>query len=138
MIYSVEMKKITRIFLFASVALYLTSLWNRGFSFSGSWLLFIELLVLLGVVTYLVVPISKVILFPLHVLTFGLISIGFYMLLFYIASKYLGLVNIKPWTFSGGSVLGVTISKVNFSYLGNLAVISLSISGIINMLEKAA
>ncbi len=130
------MKKITRIFLFASVSLYLTSLWNHGFSFSGSWLSFLELLVLLGILTYFVVPISKIILFPLHVLTFGFLSVGFYMLLFYISSRYLGLVDVKEWTFSGGTVLGVTISKVDFSYLGNLAVISLSISGIINTLEK--
>lgn len=131
------MKKITRIFLFAAVALYLTGLWNRGFSFSESVLPFLTLLVLLGIVTYLIVPVSKIILFPLHILTFGLLSVGFYMLLFYISSRYLGLVSIKPWVFSGGTYFGITIAKVTFSYLGNLAVISLSISGIINTLEKA-
>ena len=130
------MKKITRILLFSSVALYLTTLWNHGLTMPGNPLLFIETVALIGIATYLIVPLSKAVLFPIQILSFGLLSIAVYMGIFYLSGKVFDLPTIKSWIFPGGSFLGITVGKVTLSYLGNLAAVSCSVSGIITILEK--
>ena len=130
------MKTLVRIFLYSSIALYITSLWNKGFVLPTAIVPFLEILILLAIVTYLIVPFSKVVLFPLHLITFGFLSVGLYMLFLFLASRFLGLLIVKPWVYPGGNFLNVKIAQITFSYLGNLAVISASISGIINTLEK--
>lgn len=130
------MKKVSRMLLFASVSLYLTALWNKGFTLPPNLILFAETVFLLTFTSYLVVPLSKAILFPLHFLTFGFLSIGCYLVLFYLIGGNNGLVNIKPWIFPGVNVAGISIQKITFSYMGNLIAVSISTSIIINMLEK--
>src|SRR3990167_5904251 len=125
------MKKLTRVLLFSSVALYLTASWNKGFLLPSEWLPFLQIAALLAVTSYLVVPLSKIVLFPIHVLTFGLLS-----LLCYFVDKYSGLLTIKEWVFPEFSLLGVSIQKIIFSPLGNLFAVSASSSVIINSLEK--
>ncbi len=122
--------------LFAALALYLTALWNKGFVYSPNWLSFLELTVLLALMSYLIIPLSKIVLFPVHLLTFGLLSVGGYMLLFYFVGKYTDIIAVDSWVFSGFSLGGMAIQKVSFSQMGNLFVSALSISAIINTLEK--
>ncbi len=122
--------------LFASIALYLTALWNKGFIYSPDWVQFAQIVVLLAFVSYLVVPLSKIILFPIHLLTFGLLSIACYMLLFYLVGKYSDMATIKSWTLPGFSLAGVAIKQVAFSEAGNLLAVSVSASVIIYTLEK--
>ena len=78
----------------------------------------------------------QVILFPIHILSFGLLSIAVYVGIFYLSGKVFDLPTIKSWIFPGGSFLGITVGKVTLSYLGNLAAVSRSVSGIITILEK--
>ena len=122
--------------LFASVALYLTALWNKGFIYSPDWVQFLQIAVLLALVSYMVVPLSKIILFPIHLLTFGLLSIVCYMALFYLVDKYSAMIVIKSWVLPGFNLAGVAIRQVTFSEAGNLLATSVSASVIINTLEK--
>ena len=130
------MKKLTRVLLFSSVTLYLTASWNKGFLLPSEWLPFLQIAALLAVTSYLVVPLSKIVLFPIHVLTFGLLSLLCYFVMFYLVDKYSGLLTIKEWVFPEFSLLGVSIQKIIFSPLGNLFAVSASSSVIINSLEK--
>lgn len=130
------MKRLTRMLLFASVALYLTTLWNKGFVVSANWTEFLIVALLLGLTVYIVVPLSKIALFPIHILTFGLLSIICYMGMLYLVDNYSNLVVIKSWTFPGINLGGISIQKVVFSEFGNLFASAVSVSVITSSLEK--
>lgn len=130
------MKKIFRMIVFSALALYITSLWNNGFILNPNLLTFIKATVTLAVVYYLVIPISKLILLPLNIITLGLVSFLLYLFILHIASSGFSLFEITDWVFDGSSFLGVNIGKTHIGYFGNLILSSISISGIINILEE--
>lgn len=120
------MRKIMRMMVFSFVALYLTSFWNKGFILPQEVTAVIEIVFAVALSYYLIIPISKVILLPLNILTLGLVSSALYVFLLYILSNHLGLFEIKPWSFQG----------IQISYMTNLIVSSISISAIIKLLER--
>ncbi|MBI2051179.1 phage holin family protein [Candidatus Roizmanbacteria bacterium] len=130
------MRKISRMLLFSSVAFYLTALWNKGIILPVYWVHLVVSVVLIALTSYLVVPLSKVVLFPINILTFGLLSILCYVGLFYILDTYLSLVQFNNWVFPGITIIGVSLQKVAISYAGNLLLSALSTSAIINILER--
>jgi len=117
------MKKILRMFIFSAIALYLTSLWNIGFTVTSDPNLFFKAAILIAVAYYLVVPISKVILLPLNILTFGLVSF------------HLGYIQIGDWVFQGGTYFGIHLNNVIITEQGNLILSAFFISAIIKLLE---
>lgn len=130
------MKKIFRMIIFSGIAIYLTSLWNKGFILNLDLVSFLKTSIIIAVVYYFVVPFSKIVLLPLNIITFGLISTIFYGLLFYFLFKNLDLISIKGWNFGGGKFLNFIITPFNISYLLNIFLSAFSISTIINLLEK--
>lgn len=120
------MKKIFRIILFSGVALYLTAAWNKGFVIPANWTLFLQATLLLALAYYLILPLTKIILLPLNLLTFGFLSTLLYVATLYILSNHLGLLEINNWIFG----------ETNISYGFNLFLSSLSISVIIKTLEQ--
>lgn len=120
------MRKIFRMILFSGVALYLTSLWNKGFETPTDWTMYLQATILIALAYYLILPVAKIILLPLNLLTFGLVSTLLYVAALYILSKHLGLLEINEWTFS----------DINISYIFNLFLSSFSISVIIKTLEQ--
>lgn len=130
------MKKLFRMLIFSAVAIFLTSLWNKGFIISFNWQPFLKAVVTIAVIYYLVVPFSKLILLPLNILTLGLVSFLVYLLALHILSNSLLIITIKDWVLPGLSFNGINIDKLDISYFGNLVLSSLSISFIINTLEQ--
>lgn len=130
------MKKIFRMIIFSGIALYLTSLWNKGFIINFDLVSFLKTSIIIAVVYYFVVPFSKIVFLPLNIITFGLVSTIFYGLLFYFLFKNLDLVSVKAWYFGGGKFLNFIITPINISYLLNIFLSAFSISTIINLLEK--
>ncbi|MCS6956825.1 MAG: phage holin family protein [Patescibacteria group bacterium] len=130
------MKKFFRMIIFSATAIYLTSLWNKGFIINLDFFSFLKASLFIALVYYLIVPVSKIILLPLNFLTLGLVSIVFYVVLFYLFFSNFGLIIIKPWYFSGGKFFNLIITPVNISYLANIFLSAFSISTIINLLEK--
>ncbi len=120
------MKKILRMLLFSGFGFYLTSLWDKGFIINYDFKKFLIAVALMALTYYLIAPIAKIILLPLNILTFGLLSIIFYVFLFYFMDKNLQLLQIKSWVFQ----------KYPISYWQNLVLSSLSVSAIINLIEK--
>ncbi len=130
------MKKIFRMIVFSGVAIFVTALWNKGFIIKTDPWVYIKAALVITAVYYLIVPASKIVLLPLNLLTFGLVSVIFYAFIFYFLLNNLNLINIKEWTFSGIRLLGITLGEVKISGLANIFVSSFSISTIINLLEK--
>lgn len=130
------MKEIFRMIIFSGVAIFATSLWNKGFIIKADPWVYIKAALIITAIYYLIVPASKLILLPLNLITFGLVSMIFYAFIFYFLLNNFNLINIKEWTFSGMRLLGITIGEVKVSGLANILISSFSISTIINLLEK--
>ena len=122
--------------VFSAVGVYLTFLWNKGFIIKLDPTTFIETALLVALACYLIIPVAKMILLPLNILTFGLLSVALYALTFYALSHYTGLVQITPWTFEGLNFMGMSINKTTVDYLPNLFLASLSVSAIIKVLDQ--
>lgn len=129
------MKKITRMLLFSAIALFLTSLWNEGFRVNFTPLIFIRTILLVSLFYYLVIPISKIILLPINLLTLGLLSSILYFVLFYLFITRFSLVKISPWDFSQVAFNGFVVKSLHVGYLTNMILSSISLSFIINLLE---
>ena len=132
--YNKCMKKIFRMIIFSALALIFTSFWNKGFILNLNSL-FIATLVL-AFVFYLIVPLSKIILLPLNIITLGLMSFLVYLAILHLSSDAFHLFTITSWTLPGASIFFVNIPKTYIPYLGNLVLSSVSISSIINLLEQ--
>ena len=77
------MKKIFRMIIFSGVAIFLTSLWNSGFIIASDPMIYLKAALIIAAVYYLIIPISKIILLPLNILTLGFVSVIFYAAVFY-------------------------------------------------------
>ena len=120
------MKRIFRMILFSAAAIFFTALWNKGFIMPGTVGLFITSVLALACIIYIIIPISKVILLPFNILTFGLISFVVFLLIFHFSTLYYHFFEIKAWQFREWYI----------PYWFNLVLSSLSISSIINLLEQ--
>ncbi len=129
------MKRIIRGVIFSAVSLYLTSLLIQGFSIKYDLKSFAIATLILAAVYYLIIPLSKLILFPLNILTFGFISIIVYILLFNYVIHYFGFISIHSWTFEGFTFAGIIIPKMQLSYFSTLISSALLYSTIINVFE---
>ena len=120
------MKKIFRMIIFSGIAIFVTALWNKGFVIKMDPLIYLKASLIIALVYYLITPISKIILLPLNIFTFGFVSVIFYAVIFYFHLNHFDLAVIKEWVFLGN----------NISSLVNIFISSFSISAIINLLEK--
>lgn len=120
------MKKILRMIIFSGIAIFLTALWNKGFVIKMDPLIYLKASLIIALVYYLIVPISKLILLPLNIITLGLFSTVFYAIVFYFLLSHFDVISIKEWIFLENKI----------SVLVNIFVSSFSISTIINLLEK--
>jgi len=130
------MKKIFRMVIFSASALYITSVWNKGFVLNNDWKNFLLAVAVIVAIYYLINPTAKIILLPINILTLGLASMVVYFFLFRFLINYFSIIEIKAWIFPGLSVNGLTISKIHLSYLVNVCLSALSVSFIINSLES--
>lgn len=129
------MKKILRMIIFSGLAIFLTSLWNKGFVIKLDPMVFLKASLLIAAVYYLVLPISKLILLPLNIISLGLVSIIFYSAVLFFLFNRFNLIFIKEWSFSGLKIFHFTIAGMEISRTLNIFISSFSISTIINLLE---
>lgn len=134
--YNDFMKKIFRMIIFSGVAVFLTSLWNKGFIIENDILTYLKASLIIALVYYLILPLTKLILLPLNIITLGLVSVIFYGILFYLVFSNIGLITIKAWHFGGGKFLSFIIMPMDINYLTNIFLSAVSVSTIINLLEK--
>lgn len=130
------MKKLLRMIFFSGLAVYFTSLWNKGFIINNDLLSFIKISLIIAFLYYLIIPLSKIILLPLNIITFGLVSTIFYGLVFYFFFMNFDIISIKSWNFEGARFLNFVINPFEINYLLNIFLSAFSIATIINLLEK--
>ncbi len=121
------MKKILRMIVFSGVAIFITSLWNKGFTVNLDPMIYLKTSLIIALVYYLIIPASKIILLPLNIITLGLFSTIFYAVIIYYILSSLKLIGINEWVFYG----------IKISSFVNVFISSFSISTIINLLETA-
>ena len=129
------MKKIFRMIIFSGIAIFLTAYWNKGFIIKLDPMIFLKASLMIALVYYLIIPVSKLILLPLNIITLGLFSTIFYALVIYFLLTNMSLISIKDWVFPGVKLFGITLGKINISSFYNIFISSFSISTIINFLE---
>ena len=98
-------------------------------------MIYLKAALIIAAVYYLIVPVSKLILLPLNILTLGFVSVIFYAAIFYFLLNRFQLISIKEWIFPGIKLFGIALSKIEISGLSNIFISSFSISAIINLLE---
>ncbi|MBI5127510.1 phage holin family protein [Candidatus Roizmanbacteria bacterium] len=130
------MKKIFRKIVFSGIAIYVTSLWNKGFIIQNDWMFYLKASLVIASIYYLIVPVSKLVLLPLNIITLGLVSVVFYALVLYFFMDKFSLIQIKPWDFDGLKLFGMIITPLKINQLTNIFLSAFSISTIINSLEK--
>lgn len=130
------MKKLFRMVVFSALAIYLTSLWNKGFILPNTVAMFVKATVAVSIIYYLVLPISRLVLLPLNMITLGMMSFVVYLFALHLINSGFNFITIKDWIFPGLTFLGLTIPKTSVNYLFNLVLSSFSISFIINFLEQ--
>jgi len=130
------MKKLFRMFIFSAFALFLTSLWNRGFVLSDNVSSFIISVIAITVIYYLIAPLLKIILLPLNLVSFGIASFCCILFLLHLLSSGFHLFSVSPWTFKELNLFLFVMPTFKISYILNLILSSVSISGIINTLER--
>ena len=123
-------------FVFAGVALYLTSLWNKGFVVKMQWDQFLKAALLIAAVYYIVIPIGKALLIPVNLITLGLASVILYFVVFYFALSHIAFISIHSWQFPGITFAGISIKHAFIGYRTNIVLASISISSIINFWES--
>ena len=129
------MKRLFRMIIFSVVAIFFTALWNKGFVIKADPMIYLKAALIIAAVYYLIVPVSKMILLPLNILTLGLVSVVFYAMIFYFLLNRFNLISIEEWVFPGAKIMGITLSKIKISGASNIFISSFSISTIINLLE---
>ncbi len=121
--------------IFSALALYLTTLWNKGFQIGNEPIMIVKSIIVIAILFYLIVPITKLVLLPLNILTMGLVGVIVYFFLFYFIVSRWPLIIIKGWIFPGLTIAGLTVHKTIISYFFNVILSALSISIVINFLE---
>lgn len=129
------MKRVSRMLIFSAIAIYLTSLWNEGFIVNFNPYIFIRTVVLIALFYYLIMPLTKLVLLPINILTLGLISTVIYFLLFYFFITRFSLIKIEPWKFTGFTYNSIIVKPMEVNYITNVLLSSASLSFLINILE---
>ncbi len=122
--------------VFSAIAIYLTSLWDKGFIIKNDWMIYLKASLVIAAIYYLIVPISKLVLLPLNLITLGFVSVVFYALALYFFLNKFSLIQIKPWNFDGLSLFGIAVVPLKVNHLANIFLSAFSISTVINLLEK--
>lgn len=121
--------------MFTGAALWITSLWNKGFALNTRPDLLIEAILITAVGYYLILPVLKIVLLPINFLTFGLVSFLVYLMFFYLLDQQVNVLTISSWVFGGFQTPIVIVPQLHIGYTQNLALSALSMSFIINSLE---
>lgn len=121
------MKALLRYFLINLVSLWITTEIIQGLSYTGGFRTLLIGAVAFTVINFLLVPILKVLLLPLNLLTLGLFAWTSNVIALYALTSFLSQFRLLPYTFPGVNFQGFTIPAVELSTLWVAIVASLLI-----------
>lgn len=128
------MKTILRTFLYSFVGLFITTLYVTTFDIKGGIQGLVYTSAVFGLLRLIVKPTLKIILFPLNILTFGVVSWIINVILLFLLVKITKFITISPWNFPGLSYNNIILSPYHLNYLETFIVTSLIIGIIVNLL----
>lgn len=130
------MKKIFRMVIFSLISIFLITLIVKGFEIKPDIYSYLLAAVVLSLVYYLIIPILKLILLPLNILTLGLASFLAYLIIFNFVINRFNLLIIKPWHFDGLTIGSFSIPPIDLSYWPTLILVVVLYSTLINFFES--
>lgn len=121
------MKALLRYFLINLVSLWITTEIIQGLSYTGGFRTLLIGAVVFTVINFLLVPLLKVLLLPLNLLTLGVFAWLTNVLALYALTSFLPQFKLMPYYFPGFEFQGFTIPSVSLSTLWVAIVASLLI-----------
>ncbi|OIP97703.1 hypothetical protein AUJ94_01740 [bacterium CG2_30_40_12] len=129
------MKKILRVALFNSIAIYLASQLIEGVSYSED----IKILVLAGIAltlaNYIVKPVIKIVTLPINFITLGFFSWVIDVFILYLVILFVPEFSVAGFAFEGFSYNGFSAPAMVFSQFWALVVSSLVIAILVNIFK---
>lgn len=132
------MKHILRVFVFYTLAIWIASQVLPTFTIRGSWSVLVLAGVSLGLLMLIVKPLLTILLIPVTILTFGLLSWLSNVVVLYLLTVIVPEVAIREWTFPGVSWSGFIVPSFHVNWFFALIVTSFVITGITNTLEATS
>ena len=117
------MKEVARKTSYNAISIFIVSYLFNGVRVDGGLFSYLILGLLLTIVSSLLDPVIKVVTLPFNIITLGFLSFLTTLVSLYIIGFFYNNLSILNFTFTGGSFLGVHVSKVYFSgFLSYVAV----------------
>lgn len=129
------MKALLRYFLINLVSLWLTTEVIRGLTYSGGFRILIIGAAVFTVINFLLVPLIKVMLLPLNILTLGFFTWLTNVIALYALTTIVPYFKLMPFTFPGYNLSGLIIPSVELSTLWVAVVASLMLGLITHILH---
>jgi putative membrane protein len=130
------MKHVVRVFLFNVFALWLTSQLIPGFVIPPGWQITLFSGLVLSILMLVVGPILKILFIPINILTFGLLSWFINVIILYLLTVVVPEIRLQAWMYQGISFAGFLIPKIQISYMANIIICSVLVTGIANLLHS--
>ncbi len=128
------MKTLLRAYFYSLFTLWATTIIINSFKIKNGVYGFFYTAAIFSLLNLLVRPILKLILFPINLLTFGLLSWIINVIILYLLIKISALVTIVPWNFPGISFNNIVISAYHLNFWLTFIVTSFIIGIIVNLL----
>jgi len=129
------MKSLLRYYLINLVALWFTTETIKGFSFSGGMQDLAMGALAFTAINFLLVPLIRILLLPLNLLTLGVFSWVTNVLALFALTNFLPNFKIMPYSFPGYSYSGFNIPAADLSTLWVAIVASLMIGILTHLLH---
>lgn len=129
------MRKILRYFLINLSALFLTTRIISGLTYSGGVKSLLTGALVFMLINLILVPLLKILLLPLNLLTLGFFAWVVNVLALYALTTIVSDFKLLPFTFNGFNLNGISIPAYNLSPFLVAIAASLMISIIVNFLQ---
>lgn len=129
------MKSLLRSYLITLGAIYLATIFIKGFIYQGGITTLLIGAAAFTVINWFVKPVVKILMLPFSLITLGLFSWIVNVLMLYLLTKIVTEMQIKEWLFSGMNIDGFIIPSYNFNILMTFIVTSFVIALVSNFLH---
>ncbi len=132
------MKTLLRYFLINLVSLYATTLYLPGLTYSGGFKSLTIGALAFMIINWILVPLLKILLLPLNILTIGMFAWLINVLALYALTTIVSDFSLIPYSFPGVSLAGLTIPAMELSTFWVAVVASFMIGMITHFLQWLA
>jgi putative membrane protein len=129
------MKHLIRVFLFNVFGLWLTSQILPSLVAPGGWQTILFAGFTLSILMLIVAPMLRILFIPINILTFGVLSWFINVIVIYLLTVFVPEIQVRAWTFPGGSWAGFVVPPVHLNYFMALVVTSFFISSMTDILH---